>query len=128
MIETEDGTLSTGVSGWCWHSFCKTQFASNPSVGGVANFVRCHLSVIRLLDRPGAGILESVTDEGGYWEKRDVKALVETVGQWNIGLAGIVGQFKDQFPGQIIAPITEFPDFEHLEADGRKREEDRSPG
>ena len=61
--------------------FCKTQFTSNPSVGGMENFVRCHLAVIRLLDAAKAiGILEEVKDEGGYWENRDVKALVETVG------------------------------------------------
>ena len=54
-----------------------------------------------------------------YWENRDVKALVETVGQWNRHIAGIVGQYKDQIGGVISAPITEYPDFEHLEADGR---------
>ena len=104
---------------------CKTQFASNPGVGGIANFVRCHLAVIRLLDQAKAlGILESVNDEGGYWENRDVKALVETVGQWNSMLAGLVGQFKDQFSGMVVAPITDFPNFEHLEAEGRKGERD----
>jgi rubredoxin len=122
IIETKDGELTTGLHGWMWHSFCKTQFASNPSVGGVENFARCHLAVIRLLDAAKAiGILEEVKDEGHFWEKRDVKALVETVGQWNTGLAGLTGLIKDQFPGQIIAaPMTEFPNFEHLEADARK--------
>ena len=125
IIETNDGELTTGLHGRLWHSFCKTQFASNPSVGGMANFVRCHLAVIRLLDHAKAlGILEEVKDEGGFWEKRDVKALVETVGQWNTGLAGLTGQIKDRFPGQIIAaPITEFPNFEHLEADARKADQ-----
>ncbi|MGA2621590.1 MAG: hypothetical protein ABSF26_28650 [Thermoguttaceae bacterium] len=129
VSETTDGTLPTGVSGWRWHSFCKTQFSSNPSVGGTANFVRCHLAVIRLLDEAKSlGILESVKDEGGFWEKRDVKALVESVGRWNSFIAGIVGQIKDQFHGLTIAPITDFPSFEHLEAEGRKGEEDDSPG
>ena len=121
LIETKDGMLSTGVSGWRWHSFCKTQYATNQNAGGIENFIRCHLAVIRLLDHAKAmGILESVNDESGFWEKRDVKALVETVGDWNRHIAGIVGQFKDQFRDQIIAPITRFPDFEHLEAEGRK--------
>ena len=36
VIETEDGELTTGLrGGWNWHSFCKTQFANNPSVGGI---------------------------------------------------------------------------------------------
>ena len=128
MIETKDGTLSTGVCGWRWHSFCKTQYASNQNAGGIANFVRCHFTVIRLLDvAKDIGILDEVKDEGKFWENREVKALVETVGQWNRHIAGIVGQFKDHFGGQTIAPITDYPNFEHLEAEGRKEEEDDSP-
>ena len=84
--------------------------------------------MIRLLDEAKAiGFSNAGNDEGGFWEKRDVKALVETVGQWNSFIAGIVGQFKDQFRGFAIAPITDFPNFEHLEAEGRKGEEDDSP-
>ncbi|MGO9114995.1 MAG: hypothetical protein ACLP9L_37770 [Thermoguttaceae bacterium] len=122
-----NGALATSLNGWLWQSFCKTQYASNPDDGGIANFVRCHTTVVRLLDRAKAlGILESVKDESHYWENRDVKALVETVGHWNRHIAGIVGQFKDQIGGDFAAPITEFPNFEHLEADGRK-EKERNP-
>ena len=42
------------------------------------SFLRCHLSVIRLLDHArDLNVLHEVDDEGGYWELRDVKALVE---------------------------------------------------
>lgn len=51
------------------------------------------------------GILEAVKDEGHFWENRDVKALAETVGQRNRHVAGIVGQFKDQIGGEIVAPL-----------------------
>ena len=124
-IETEEGTLSTGLSGWSWGSFCKTQYASNPDVGGVANFVRCHLAVIRLLDQAKVmGVLESVKDESHFWEDRDVKALAETVGKWNVHIAGLVGQYYDRTGGNIVAPIIDYPNFEHLEADGQKEERD----
>ena len=91
VIETKDGELTTGLKrGWYWHSFCKTQFSSNPSVGGAANFVRCHLAVIRLLDEAKAiGILDEVKDEGGYWEKRRCQSpggngrAVEQFHRWN---------------------------------------------
>jgi hypothetical protein len=84
------------------------------------HFVRCHLSVVRVLDRAKElGILGSVSDEGSYWENRDVKALVQEVGEWNDGIAALVGKLKDLFGGDITAPITQFPDFEHLEARGR---------
>ena len=122
-VEEAEGILSTGLSGWSWGSFCKTQYASNPDDGGIANFVRCHLAVTRLLDRANAlGMLESVIDDGHFWENRDVKALVETVGQWNCHIAAIVGQYKDRLGTVLSAPITEYPNFEHLEADGGKVE------
>jgi hypothetical protein len=122
-METEEGTLATGLTGWSWQSFCKTQYASNPDDGGMANFVRCHVTVVRLLDcAKKMGILESVKDEGDFWEKRDAKALVEEVGRWNSHIAGLVGQYKDRMGSYIVAPIAEYPNFEHLEADGRKGE------
>jgi hypothetical protein len=119
-VETQGGELPTGLAGWSWQSFCKTQYASAPDAGGIANFIRCHVTVVRLLDRAKAiGILDSVKDEGHFWENRDVKALVETVGQWNSHVASLVGQIKDLWKGNIVAPIAEYPNFEHLEAEGR---------
>ena len=112
--------LRTGLSGWSWSSFCKTQYASNPECGGVQNFLRCHLSVVSMLDHARSlGILEDVSDEGGFWEQRDVQALAKEVGQWNNMIAGFAGQMKDWFGDQFVAAITDFPDFEHLEANGR---------
>ena len=119
-IEVHGRQLATNLSGWCWSSFCKTQYASDPACGGAENFIRCHLSVIRLLDyAANLGILEKVSDEGGFWEERNVEALVKEVGEWNQHMAAFVGNLKDQFGGDFVAPITEFPDFEHLEAKGR---------
>jgi hypothetical protein len=117
------GALPTGIKGWSWKSFCKTQYASDPALGGVENFLRCHLSVIHLLDHARAlGILEEVKDEGGYWEKRDVRSLAEEVVGWNEPIAGLVGKMKDSLGGDIEAAILKFQNFEHLEAKGRKDE------
>jgi hypothetical protein len=119
----KNGALKTGFTGWYWQSYCMTQYASNPSDGGIANFVRCHTTVVHLLDRAKAmGILESVKDESHFWESRDLTALVETVAKSNRHVAAIVGRAKDA-EGQIPAPITKFPNFEHLEADGRLEED-----
>ena len=110
-------TIRTGVSGWCWGSFCKTQYASNPACGGVANFLRCHLTVVKMLDHAREfGLLQSVSDEGDYWEKRDVAALAREVGDWNVMIARQVGQLKDLMGDGFQAAIAEFPNFEHLEA------------
>ena len=116
-------------SGWSWQSFCKTQYASNPAIGDIETFLTCHLVLIRLLDEAKAlNILSEVSDEGGYWINRDVKALVEEVGQWNAMIAGFVGGMKDLIGGaaDVRSEITKFPNYEHLEADGRAGDDDSS--
>jgi len=116
--------IPTNLSGWCWGSFCKTQYASNPECGGVQNFLRCHLLVVAMLDQAKElGVLADISDEGGYWEKRDAEALAREVGEWNGFIAAFAGQLKDALgdgPVQPISEITKFPNFEHLEAEGVK--------
>ncbi len=58
--------IRTKVSGWRWWSFCKTQYASNPACGGLPNFLRCHIGLVRLLDYANEiGVLADAKDEGG---------------------------------------------------------------
>lgn len=124
-IEIDGQPVSTNCDGWLWHSFCKTQYASDPQCGGVNHFLRCHLAVVRLLDEANRmGILKEVCDEGGFWEKRDVALLAQEIGRWNRHVAGVAGQFKDACDGQIVAPIMDYAGFEHLEADARRNETD----
>jgi hypothetical protein len=119
-------SLRTGLAGWRWSSFCKTQYASNPECGGVANFLRCHLLVVRLLDGAQAlGILDQVSDEGDYWSIRDPQALAQRVGQWNERIAAMAGRLKEQLGARVESEIANYPDFEHLEAKGRRKEEQR---
>lgn len=114
------GLYPAAGPGWRWSSFCKTQYTSNPNYEGIKNFLRAHITVVKLLDyAQELGILEAVNDESGFWEKRDAKDLVETVGQWNEMMAGLVGQYKDMLGKDTEAEITSYPDFEHLEAKGR---------
>jgi len=52
------------------------------------NFLQAHLGIIRLLDYAQTlGVLGDVEDEGGYWEKRSLKALVREVDIWNNSIA-----------------------------------------
>lgn len=118
--------LRTGLRGWCWSSFCKTQYASQH---GVDHFLRCHLCVVKMLDHAKElGILAGVKDEGDFWLKRDIKALAQEVGEWNQDMAGLVGQMRDLFGNQIVAPIAKYPDFERLEARGQERLSKRRKG
>jgi len=125
-FKTEKGRKATKLNGWRWHSFCKTQYASDPKCGGVENFLRCHLAVIKLLDFiKQTGLVElEVSDESDYWQHRDMKKLVQEVGEWNELIAGFASEFRstaDADGKSVVAPITGFPNFEHLEAKGLDR-------
>ena len=112
-------SVRTGLTDWSWGSFCKTQYASNPTHGGVENFLRCHLAIVKVLDcARELGILRSVTDEGDYWEKRDLMVLAAYVGKWNTMIAGWSGRLKDAFGVEVTSQIEKFPNYEHLEASG----------
>jgi hypothetical protein len=114
------GKLQTRMSGWLWKSFCKTQYASNPDCGGVVNFLRCHLTLIALLDKAKElGFLYEVYDEGGFWDKRDVEALVKEIGSWNQMIAAFGGKLKDVLGDGLECTIAKYPNFEQLEAAGQ---------
>ncbi len=117
--------LRTNRHDWSGGAFCKTQYASNPKCGGVPNFLRAHLSVVRMLDfAKELGILAEVSDEGEFWEKRDVKALADEVGSWNAMIGAFTGAMDELVGQKVAAPIKNFPDFEHLEAKGQDQIDD----
>jgi hypothetical protein len=147
---TEVRKVPTKLNGWHWSSFCKTQYASNPECGGIPNFLRCHISVITLLDRIAKipAIWVKVDDEGKYGSstysddyqeayaagrkptyrrhkgQRSPAALVKEVGEWNQMLAAFSGSLSDALAGSgmhLEAPIKEFADFEQLEFRGRNQ-------
>lgn len=123
-IEVDGKKLRTGLGDWSWGSFCKTQYASNPECGGVENFLRCHLVVVKLLDHAKSlDILKDVNDEADYWQKREIKALAQEVGDWNTMIAGWAGRFKDAFGDGVASEIAKYPNFEHLEAMGNENQQ-----
>jgi len=113
------------VNDWCWMSFCKTQYASNPKYGGIENFLKCHLMIVKLLDEAKKiGIIIEVIDEGDYWETRNIEELVNNVGEWNTLIAAFAGKIADELSEvdftNISAPIFDYPNFEYLEAEGNE--------
>jgi hypothetical protein len=125
VVETEEGPVKTKLSGWRWSSFCKTQYSSNPDCGGVPNFLQCHLTVIATLDKAKElGCLADVDDEGDFWQKRDIKALVQEIGSWNEMIAALGGGLKDLVgdgPAGVQSPITQYQNFEQLELAGQDK-------
>lgn len=117
------GLLKTKLAGWRWRGNCKTQYASDPKCGGAQNFLRCHFTVIAMLDKAKElGCLEEVSDEGGFWEKRNVEALVKEIGSWNQMIAAFGGRLKDVLGGGVLEmPIADYPNFEQLEMAGQSQ-------
>ena len=144
----EKRMVPTGLAGWSWESFCKTQYAAEPSAGSVPNFLRCHISVITLLERIAKlpGMKVRIDDEGNYgpsrygdddkearaagrmptytWHKGRYSpaALAKEVGEWNALMAGFAGALSDALAKNnmtLEARIKSFQDFEHLEFRGR---------
>jgi hypothetical protein len=106
---------------YSWHSFCKTQYAGNPRLGGEANFLKAHISLIELLDRIGeTGVKVRIRDDTRYARHRDVDRLLRSLRQWDAIIAQVVGRISDSIGADagVVAPIKERPDFEHLEAKG----------
>jgi hypothetical protein len=125
LIGIETGRFDTGLTGWQWSSFCKTQYASDPGCGGLANFLQCHLSIIAMLDKAKElGCLASVNDESDFWQQRDLEQLARKVGSWNEMVAALAGKLRDlagSAPTSVESPIAAYPNFEQLEAAGQRR-------
>ena len=109
-----------GTTDWSWHWWCKTQYASNH---GEENFLRCHGSLVALLDAASAlGFSVEVHDDTGYWESRDTTELLARVAEMNRIIAQFAGAFVDGARAagadsrQIQGAIFTHPDFERLES------------
>lgn len=110
----------TGLGGWRWVGFCKTQFSS---LHGWEHFRRCHLAVIGLLEAARRlGCRVEILDEGGYWPARNETALRQNVEQLNRAIAATAGALKNRDTNAETAPVQSpifaHPRFEHLEAEG----------
>ncbi len=124
VFEFHGQTIPLKTPDWRAKCFCKTQYASNPDCGGIENFLKCHLTLIAMLDaakRLGFGV--EVSDEGEYWETRDVETLARNVGAYNVFIAGMAGILKDTMKDsgvEMVSAMDGRRDFERLEHEARK--------
>ena len=80
------------------------------------------MSLVELLDAAAEmGFQTRIVDECDYVTHRDLARLRQEVGEWNELIAGLAGELKDGLTSSVDAPITAFPNFEHLEANGRSK-------
>jgi len=124
-VKGEDGlphSVSLGKPGWSWRSFCKTQYANDPRLGGFGNFLRCHLGMIAALDAAKElGFQVKVNDEGGFWKSRKVDKLAKALGEYDALVAGIGLQLGDLgFNKEVRSALDGRPDRERLELKGQE--------
>ncbi|MHB1038468.1 MAG: hypothetical protein ACYC35_22355 [Pirellulales bacterium] len=64
-----------------------------------------------------------VSDEGHFWENRDLAELAKNVGEYDALIAGLAGAFKDSASATGLgfdSPMLGRPDFEKLEMESTK--------
>ena len=137
----EQRMIKVGQPGWHLHSFCKTQYASDPSCGGIPNFLRCHMGMVTLFDKIATipTMKVKVDDEGHYgWAKYtdhpelpsdereytwheptySVPTLLQQCDDYNTMVAAVGGCLKDALGDGLEMPIANYPNFENLEFRG----------
>lgn len=118
----EDSRAHAETGGkWDGSGFSKTLYSAHPSVGGVPHFMKCHLGLVLALDEARRiGFEATVSDDGGYWESRDVTLLLAKLHEAERRVAKIVGPLTDKMAdhveGFVGAPMRGRADFERLEA------------
>jgi plasmid stabilization system protein ParE len=95
---------------YSWHSFCKTQYAGNPKLGGEANFLKAHLSLIELLDQIRAsGVNVRIRDDSRYAKHGDVDRLLRCLRDWDALVARFVGNLGDAL--EVLERIESMPEI-----------------
>lgn len=140
--------VPTNLPGWRWGSFCKTEYAME---AGAANFLRCHVGIVNLLERAAKipGLRVVLDDEGHYgpgtyskdyeeakaagreptyrrykgtYDPNDLLRQVQESGENIVALFGVLSEVMGAGVA-VESPIKSRPDFEVLEFKGRRRSE-----
>lgn len=89
-LRHEEADLWTGS----WD--CKTQYAGCAQYGGPGNFLKAHRCLITALDvGHSLGLVETVSDDGGYWMHRSVEKLLKQFHVYQNLVASLVSQVRD---------------------------------
>lgn len=96
-----------------------------PPIGSVERFVNRYKAVIIFLETAkAAGLVATIdTDDTEYLKHRSDARLAQVAKENLQSVMGLVGRLRDTFPGdnvEINGGRTAHPDFEYLEAEGRR--------
>lgn len=110
------------AGGYKWVSGCATQGAMKR--GGPKAFIAAHRAIVGVLDKARtAGLKVTVKDDGGFWETRDPKVLLDKLEAWEELVAAIARQ---RTSGKVVPLATDVKD--QIEARRKQRPRlDREP-
>lgn len=104
--------VAENLERWSWKGDCKTQFALSDKHGGMPNFLRTHMTLVKLLDHAKElGILARVSDEGGYWDNRSFASLAAEAMVLNL----FIGAFSGAAGCELVSKMLEHIAKEHPE-------------
>lgn len=95
-----------------WTGFwdCKTQFAGCLQHGGEPNFLKSHGRLITALDMGRSlGLVESVSDDGGYWTHRSAEILLKQFRIYQEVVGSLVAQVR-QAGFSVESPVERKPE------------------
>ncbi len=94
---------------------CKTQYAGCAQSGGPENFLTAHRRLIAALDiGQSLGLVESVSDDGGYWMHRSVEKLLKQFHIYQNLIASLVSHVRDA-GFSVESPVQNEPESLRLE-------------
>jgi len=90
--------------------------------GGLPNFLQAHLGAVAIFDKMiELGFKVEVSDEGGFWEGRDIQALSADIADQAAMVAAFGGALKDALGDGVEGAGFGSADFERLEFEGQKK-------
>lgn len=114
--------IPTGITGWHWKSFCKTQFASR---NGILNFMRGHVGLVTFLDfvKKFTPLETEVSDDGNFWETRNLVNLSTEIQEWDEMLKGLASGFSE---ANSTSPIREWNPYDNEPPEGLEKLENQT--
>lgn len=107
--------VKTGLTGWHWKTFCKTQFAAH---NGLVNFLRGHVGLIAFLDyiKKNTPLEVAVRDEGEFWDNRNVVQLAVEVKLWETMLGSLALSLAGR--DDVESPMFEWNPYDNEPPEG----------
>lgn len=89
-----------------WSSYSKTLYSNRLVTYGWFEFATAHLSVLTVLRRlKDLGFMVEVSDEGGFWQSRSLRALAKVVTESDASLSVTSDMVEEAAASQVLTDL-----------------------